>query len=153
MSAETAALLGVIAGALLAGIVQSVIQWTDRRRRGRAAARVIYAEVYRANDAFHFATEQGDWWELPLSTEGWRHYREQLAVAMSVRDFATVAGVFYGVELLEEWRADGNPFPPEAVRERASALDQASELVVWHGYSVLDKVALWFRARVAGRQA
>jgi hypothetical protein len=152
MSAETAALLGVIAGALLAGIVQSAIEWTDRRRRGRAAARVVYAEVHRAHDTFGFATEQGAWWELPISTEGWRHYREDLAVAMPVDDFNTVAGAFYGVELLEDWRTRGNAFPPEAVQERVLALDRAKGLALWRGYSVPDKIRLWFRVKTGRHQ-
>jgi hypothetical protein len=108
---------------------------------------VVYAEVYRAEDAFGFATEIGDWWDLPISTEGWRQYREDLALALPMDDFATVAGAFYGVELLEEWMTRGNVFPPDAVRERALALDRASGLVMWRGHSVPDKIALWFRVK------
>jgi hypothetical protein len=103
MSTALAGFLGIIAGGLLTGAIQTATSWIDRRRGGRVAARLLYMHLWWARDAVAAAYTEKYWnpdigWDLFAAT--WQEQREPLAVVMNTPHFLAVASAFNAIDQL-----------------------------------------------------
>jgi hypothetical protein len=100
------ALVGVVAGGLLTGAVQTWLNWRDRVRETRSAARLLFADYVRAVAALKSLVEIEVWWsdDLAPPLDDWRSRRAALAGAMDGEAWTTVDGAFTQLADLEASR-------------------------------------------------
>jgi hypothetical protein len=138
-------LLGVLVGGVLGGGVQVAVAARERRQEARAAARLVFRDLWLAQDMLEAATRAETWWDpgFAIPLDDWRTYRKALASALPAEAWTTVDGAFHGLRVIEDARrqdveADADDHF-EAVQERipedleriVSAMDQ----VMKHGFS------------------
>jgi len=117
--------IGVIAGALVTGGVQSAVAHWDRRVAARSAARLLYVHLYEARQAVRELSEARDWDAMITDWEGfagpWEKHNEALSRTLSADDFRVVALAFSCIASLARGKAkDGESetltFSPPAQR-------------------------------------
>lgn len=109
MSTALVGFLGVIAGGILSGGIQTAIAWRDRARAGRMAARLIYMDLWRAGLALGSARNDRGWnpridWDMLTAT--WAEHREALAYVLPTTSILTIASAFTAIEQAREIRTD-----------------------------------------------
>lgn len=99
MTAALIGLIGVIAGALLGGLVNA---WVERRRQRTAAwvaARLIAAELDVVERRVSSAIQNKNWWPGELPTNAWK---AQLAnLASGPASLTKLVAAYEKIELLE----------------------------------------------------
>jgi hypothetical protein len=102
MDTAIAGLLGVVAGAVVTGAVQSLIARSDRRLSGRVSARLLHATVIRAVAAIQSVREAEAWDAAPSNWDylppAWEEHRVSLARVLSSGDFFIVSNWFSVVD-------------------------------------------------------
>jgi hypothetical protein len=91
------ALIGVAAGALANGAVETWAAWRDRGRRREVAARTIYGDLLVLDEAINVVLESGRWpdwfdWIAPVAT--WRNVRDAFVGEVKAWEWALVDGVY-----------------------------------------------------------
>lgn len=107
MSTALVGFLGIIAGGILSGGIQTTIAWRDRVRAGRMAARLVYMDLWRAGLALGSARSERRWnpridWDTLTAT--WAEHREALAYVLPTASILTVASAFTAIEQAREIR-------------------------------------------------
>lgn len=97
MSEVVVALMGVAAGALANGGVDTWASWRDRVRRREVAARTIYGDLLVLDEGIRVVLEAGRWpdwfnWTAPVGT--WREVREAFVGEIEAWQWALVDGVY-----------------------------------------------------------
>jgi hypothetical protein len=115
------ALIGIVIGAILSGTIQLFIDWRNRRTMSRAAARVVFADLYAAMESYAEAARKKRWWtrgDLPL--EAWHQYRDALAAVMDGDAFNIVNAAFQNVAYYDALRragpGEGEKLSPEGLQ-------------------------------------
>lgn len=87
---------GVIAGALVTGGVQGYQVRSERRLRGRAAARMLHATVTNAQLSVEILTDgvSGEHERMDRHLADWHEHRNALVAVMPPSEFEFVAGFF-----------------------------------------------------------
>ncbi|SRR5579863_172867 len=133
MNAAAIGLIGVIVGALLAGVVNLVL---DRRRRiaeARIAARLIDVELKSAETKINSAVGAAHWWIGDLLREAWRKHQSRLATNVSADALEAVAEAYALCAGLNDEHAAARKSEAEQIAdaqgrppaERAEAVRQA----------------------------
>jgi hypothetical protein len=109
MSTAVIGLLGVIAGAIVTGGVQLLVAWFDRRRASRAAARLLYMQLWWAHNAIDGLLTDNAWnphidWGRFISA--WVELRAGLARVLKTANFMRASAAFTAIEQLSLCRAD-----------------------------------------------
>jgi hypothetical protein len=113
--------IGVIIGAFIVAGTNYLIQWrherADNRRESRnrtielkRGARLIDADLSRAQAAANICVEKRQWWSAdipPLTTEGWQQYRGIIAPELSNNAWVTVRVAVEAVDNLKTARSIG----------------------------------------------
>jgi hypothetical protein len=100
---------GLVLGALTSGCVQAWLGWLDRRRTGRAAARLLYTYLLWAELAVNDALTLRSWnpktpWDWFIAA--WREQRLALAHVLPTESFRELAVAFGVIEQLAVIRAE-----------------------------------------------
>lgn len=148
MSNAAIALIGVVAGALVTGAVQSLAAYIERERGARVAARLLYLALSEA-DASMQAAKQLQEWNPPTDdwsvfTREWETHRLALARVVNTRDFLAVAAAFSGIGVVARLRtAHLSDTPPNggtwSFQTADSLLDiyfpvlARAEAITWNG--------------------
>jgi hypothetical protein len=93
------AIAGVVVGAVASGGVQATIASLDRRRAGRAAARLLFMQLQDARKAVADLRVRRDWQMMltdwPAYDVAWREHSKELALALNdTYDFHHVSTAF-----------------------------------------------------------
>jgi hypothetical protein len=80
MSAALIGLIGVVAGALLGGVVNSRLELHKRRTAALASGRLIANELASIESRMRAARNTNEWWEGKLPDEMWVKHAKALAV-------------------------------------------------------------------------
>lgn len=99
----------------------------ERRPQLRTAARLIVAELERADAALRFASEKRRWWWEPLPLDAWTTYGPPLAGAMNIEEWDLVRRAYDLVESAERRRRLGEPLA--SVPDLGGALVQSSSAI------------------------
>jgi hypothetical protein len=103
MDSGVAAAVGVIAGAVVTGGVQSIGGLLSRGLTGRIAARVVYHDLSAAHSSIRRAQDAGSC-RVDLDPQSaratWAAQREPLARALRTVDFVKVANAFEAIQLV-----------------------------------------------------
>lgn len=114
-------LIGVVAGALLGGLVRVLVDRQRQQLRARVAARLIAAELGVVVRKLQSAVKTGGWWAGELPTQAWRGHLGDLAVVVSNADLNSVQAAY---ESIDTWNADkvaaNKPNSDELSRYQAS---------------------------------
>jgi hypothetical protein len=98
MSTALVGLIGVIAGAVVTGGVQSASAWFDRRRSARSSARLLYMQLHEAEGVLRELAERRSWEQMITDWASfgmaWERHSEALARVLSTEDFVTVSSAF-----------------------------------------------------------
>lgn len=115
------ALLGVIAGALVTGLMTVYSARAERRNKARASAMLLVENLHIVRGFVQSAVERDDWWRSPLPLDAWLEHRDALANgSIPGRYFHTLAGLYSILEWMERERIRGAPLEAE----RAVALEE-----------------------------
>ncbi len=82
MTAALIGLIGIIVGALLAGLLNLVAERSKRHFSGRTAALLIRAELQAAARRIKSTLDTGVWWRGDLPSAAWKQYAHDLALAV-----------------------------------------------------------------------
>jgi hypothetical protein len=108
MSTAVAALIGVIAGAIVTGGIQSTVAWFDRGLAARSAARLLYMQLYEAQFAIEDLQERRSWEAMITDWtsfgKGWDRHCEDLARVLGTKDFLVVSSAFSSLANLARGR-------------------------------------------------
>lgn len=132
---------GLLAGAILTGLTSAASEWHQRHLTKRAAARVIYANLFRSKDILSTALEEGEWAEfLPsFPFDDWFRYRDSLSAAMPAWAFHRVAGAYYGLETLDHYReADPATFLTNSAEDSLVQVTKAIAVIFDEGVTRRD---------------
>lgn len=135
-----AALIGIVAGAIATGAVQTWHRSRDRKLASKVAARLILGDLYLAEHNVVRLLEAGKWPEQNMPTferelETWETNRQALAAEVDATDWTRVATAYHDLIDLPGFAKAGQVLTGAelhtlgAVRKR---LDQAGELVAEH---------------------
>jgi hypothetical protein len=95
--------VGVIAGAVLTGLIQWIGAWADRRRARRTAARLLFSDLKLATDELATMHQMQGWpdavWALPRYVKRWPALAETFST-VGIEEFKQVDGAFARVETL-----------------------------------------------------
>jgi hypothetical protein len=108
MSDATIGLLGVGVGALLAGGLQQIAAWLDRRRMARTAARVLHASLTGPGVSLSHVRNEGQWFNFrPLgpALDAWAVHQRDVAHGLRAWQWHAIAGAFDALAYMEELRA------------------------------------------------
>jgi hypothetical protein len=98
MSTALVGLIGVIAGALVSGGVQSAVSRVDRARDARSAARLLYMQLHEAQQAIEDLQDRQNWFEMITDWTSfgaaWERHCEALARVLRTVDFMYVSSAF-----------------------------------------------------------
>lgn len=111
MTAALVGLLGVIAGALLGGVVNYSVDRKKQRAAAQVAALLIARELRAAATKMGSAVTTKGWWQGCLPT-GEKHRLQQVAFGMP----AVLAPVTDAYGIIAIWNAAGRKEPPDLVR-------------------------------------
>ena len=90
MAIAVIGLVGVIAGALLGGLVTLYVDRVKLRRQAVVAGRLISTELEAIRTRMQGSVNAGQWWVPDLPTEAWKSQQESLGVLRQVnRDLPT----------------------------------------------------------------
>jgi len=103
MNAALIGLLGVVAGALLGGVVNQEVERRRRRARAGVAGRLIALELGVAARRIRSAQQSGQWWTGSLPSAEWDKHREDLALDM---DPAVLDRLYDGYVIIDRRNAD-----------------------------------------------
>jgi hypothetical protein len=97
--------LGVVAGVLTTGGVQSFIQWRGRSNDSLAAARLVYGSLVEAQNMLVAYENVGrfpphDSFERQLAV--WEEQKERLARVLDVLDFQRIQAAFSNLRYMED---------------------------------------------------
>jgi hypothetical protein len=84
MAIAVIGLVGVIAGALLGGLVSIYVDHLKEGRQALVAGRLISAELGTIKERMLGSAHSGRWWASDLPTEAWQTQRESLAALRAV---------------------------------------------------------------------
>jgi hypothetical protein len=103
MTAALVGLIGVIAGALLGGVVNYVIERRKRWAAADAAGRLIAGELAATELRLQASSERKHWWAGDLPTEAWRTHAKDLGAELPgvLQDLSTVY-----VNVIDSWNAE-----------------------------------------------
>lgn len=148
MSNAAVALIGVVAGALVTGAVQSLAAFFERERGARVAARLLYLALAEADASMQAAKQLQEW--NPPSTDWtgfgreWEAHRLALARVVNTNDFLSVAHAFSGISLLAALKtAHLTDTPPDGEKWAFGGADRLldtyfpvlarAEAITWNG--------------------
>jgi hypothetical protein len=120
MSEVVVALIGVAAGALANGGVDTWAAWRDRVRRREVAARTIDGDLLVLDEGIRVVLEAGkwpDWFNWTAPVDAWREVREAFVGEIAAWQWALVDGVYSNLARV-------------APRARGGALTQADRDVL-----------------------
>ena len=152
MDSVVSGLIGVVAGGLLTGGVQTAQGWRDRVRARRSAARLVFGDYVGALGALRFLRDTGIWWrdDLAPTVEDWRGYRTSLPAGIDGDAWTTVDGAFTQLGDLELSRraaraiegdapllADGTSV--DSGREAYDAMERAGAELLSAGFTRRDR--------------
>lgn len=104
MTVALIGLLGVIAGALLGGLVNYALEVKKQKVAARVAGLLISSELKFATIRMDSAIKTEGWWQGTLKTEGKVHL-EKLAVFMSETELEST---FNAYRIMESWNTERN---------------------------------------------
>jgi hypothetical protein len=154
--AAGAALLGGVLGALTGGVVDWALERRRERAKAKAGARLIRSKLHTVAVQIGISESDGHWrsaWEMSL--EEWESYRDVLAPALSVSQWAAVDNgvrlirlLDYGIKVVET-EEDG---PKARTFLAPSAIEGLPELreVARLAYNALGPIAEGETADVEG---
>lgn len=136
MGSLTAALLGIIVGALLKGLIDVALEERRDRARQRAALRLLSTDLLHARSSLQASVNNQEWWPETWSfrSSTWSEYGELLAARLDTDDWAEIAWAFHSLQGVEGYvtalRA-ASPVPLIAFDDPSEAqyLEQAIERV------------------------
>jgi hypothetical protein len=140
MSDAVIALLGIVAGGLLSGAVQLVVTWRERRNRSRAAARILFSNLWAAREAYEYALAAGAWWDRSLPRGDWAKYRDQLAAGMDGVSFQRVSQAFYSLNSQDDARQAGRPFDRDSMETGFEDIKRALGIVIEESLTRRDRL-------------
>lgn len=124
-------LVGVVIGALLAGLMTYAMDERSTKKSGRAAARVILTDLHTNEGLLHQASKDNEWLVLatkPLLIDSWTEYKWQLAQILSDNDWMLVANTFRELESVRLIVAQVPPLAPvDAVGDSVTHARESAE--------------------------
>lgn len=109
MTAALIGLIGVVAGAIVTGGVQSAGAWFDRRLSARSSARLLYMQLYGAEYALLELAQRRSWKQMITDWTSfglaWEQHNEALARVLATEHFVTVSSAFACLANISRGRA------------------------------------------------
>jgi hypothetical protein len=106
-------LLSFIVGAIATGAVQIGLKRHERTVEGRAAARVLFNDLWLGLQTIEAGIEMDAWWpadaKIDIPDRDWPAYRDKLAASLRADEWYTVAGAFSRMSELRLWTGDEDP--------------------------------------------
>jgi hypothetical protein len=135
-----AALIGIVAGAVATGGVQTWHKARDRKLAARVAARLILGDLYIAEHTVGRIVEGGHWPDRNMPTfeselDVWVENRQAFAAAVDATDWTLVAAAYKDLVDLPEVAEAGRGFTADELRALAAVrkrLDDAAEVAARH---------------------
>jgi hypothetical protein len=121
-------LIGVVAGALLGGVVSATVGWSKRRTQAAAAGSLIGSELEAVRTRMQGAIDEHQWWLGDLPTEIWAKHRGQLAFAMRHSDLDRLAAAY--INVIDAWNLrrhaaeDSEKLSDETIAQLKTAKDE-----------------------------
>jgi hypothetical protein len=135
---------GVLVGAIGSGLVQAAGARFDRRRAGRAAARVLAMDLHEAEHAIGELRPLRDWDRIVTDWDhfeaAWQQHRDQLTHVLTTDEFGKVASAFAAMRTLSH-AAKRDLAKPPPITGRPSHFDPSDDILA--NYFKLVQRAKW----------
>jgi hypothetical protein len=133
MTPALVGLLGVVAGALLGGIVTIEVDRGRRRRLAIAAAHRVRIELEKAERTFNAARRTGLWWLGDVSEDAWRAHSDNLVAALRPDVLKAVQNAYV---LIETWSAEWAHRHQLALMRYEAVAQNYPDKAVWHSPTI-----------------
>ncbi len=155
MDAALTGLVGVTAGALLSGSVQSVAGWRERKRNARSSARLLYMELHNSAEMIEVLKTARAWeramidWHEPGAT--WKEHREALAGVLGTDEFLDVSAAFSYIAILATVR-DAQAKQPGSDPDEPSVFGFPDAALDFYGSQAQAAKAIALKAALTWRE-
>ena len=127
-----AALIGIVAGAVATGAVQTWHRSRDRKLASKVAARLILGDLYVAEHAIGRIVEGGRWPMRNMPTfqrelETWGTHRQALAAGVDATDWTRVAAAYHDLIDLPDIAEAGRVLTGEELRSLGAVRSRLAE--------------------------
>lgn len=150
MTAAFVGLIGVIAGALLGGLLNAALERQRRKVAAKGAGWLIAAELDSTVRRIESALDSGQWWRGDCPTEAWQNHAKDLAFEASrpLRESSTISPP-------DEWSephesTDEEPVPASSEVVDRSELPSLLERLA-AAYAIVDRWNVDLADEAAGR--